>query len=42
MNGKTRLGSAFGALRESKWIVAVTVMLPTLLEIIEAKLGRKK
>lgn len=35
MNGANRLGNAVGAMRGSKWIVAVTVMLPTLIEIID-------
>src|SRR5512134_1868172 len=35
MNGGNRIGNAVGAMRESKWIVAVTVMLPTLIEIID-------
>ncbi|MBI5420626.1 MAG: DHA2 family efflux MFS transporter permease subunit [Deltaproteobacteria bacterium] len=35
MNGGNRFGNAVGGIRESKWIVAVTVMLPTLIEIID-------
>ncbi|HEU5360915.1 MAG TPA: DHA2 family efflux MFS transporter permease subunit [Candidatus Deferrimicrobiaceae bacterium] len=35
MNGRNRLDNAVGAMRDSKWIVAVTVMLPTLIEIID-------
>ena len=35
MNGGNRFGNAVGAMRENKWIVAVTVMLPTLIEIID-------
>lgn len=35
MNGGNRLDNAVGAMRGSKWIVAVTVMLPTLIEIID-------
>ena len=31
MNGGNRFDNAVGAMRESKWIVAVTVMLPTLI-----------
>ncbi|MGE5189755.1 MAG: DHA2 family efflux MFS transporter permease subunit [Gemmatimonadota bacterium] len=39
MNGGKRLGNAVGAIRESKWIVAVTVMLPTLIEIIDTSVA---
>ena len=39
MNGGDRFGSAVGAMRESKWIVAVTVMLPTLIEIIDTSVA---
>ncbi|MBI5576938.1 MAG: DHA2 family efflux MFS transporter permease subunit [Deltaproteobacteria bacterium] len=39
MNGGNRLGNAVGAIRESKWIVAVTVMLPTLIEIIDTSVA---
>ncbi|MGE5698811.1 MAG: DHA2 family efflux MFS transporter permease subunit [Deltaproteobacteria bacterium] len=39
MNGGDRLGNAVGAMRESKWIVAVTVMLPTLIEIIDTSVA---
>ena len=35
MNGGNRFGNAVGAMGENKWIVAVTVMLPTLIEIID-------
>ena len=35
MNGGNRFDNAVGAMRGSKWIVAVTVMLPTLIEIID-------
>ena len=35
MNGGNRLDNAVGAMRGSKWIVAITVMLPTLIEIID-------
>ncbi|GAB4362203.1 MAG: MDR family MFS transporter [Deltaproteobacteria bacterium] len=39
MNGGNRLGDAGGAARESKWLVAVTVMLPTLIEIIDVSVA---
>src|SRR5512134_157535 len=39
MNGGTRFDGAVGAMRESKWIVAVTVMLPTLIEIIDTSVA---
>jgi len=39
MNGGNRLGNAVGSARESKWIVAVTVMLPTLIEIIDVSVA---
>src|SRR5512146_712675 len=39
MNGGNRVGSAVGAVRESKWIVAFTVMLPTLIEIIDTSVA---
>lgn len=39
MNGGNRFGNAVGAMRESKWIVAVTVMLPTLIEIIDTSVA---
>ncbi len=39
MNGGNRFGNAVGAIRESKWIVAVTVMLPTLIEIIDTSVA---
>jgi DHA2 family multidrug resistance protein len=40
MNGERgRLGNAVGALGSSKWIVAVTVMLPTLIEIIDVSVA---
>lgn len=39
MNGRNRLGNAVGAMRGSKWIVAVTVMLPTLIEIIDVSVA---
>jgi MFS transporter, DHA2 family, multidrug resistance protein len=39
MNGGDRFGNAVGAVRESKWIVAVTVMLPTLIEIIDTSVA---
>ena len=39
MNGGARFGNALGAIRESKWIVAVTVMLPTLIEIIDTSVA---
>jgi DHA2 family multidrug resistance protein len=39
MNGGDRFGNAVGAMRESKWIVAVTVMLPTLIEIIDTSVA---
>ena len=35
MKEGNRLGNAVGAMHGSKWIVAVTVMLPTLIEIID-------
>src|SRR3970040_1187480 len=35
MNGERRFDNAVDAMRGSKWIVAVTVMLPTLIEIID-------
>ena len=35
MNGENRFDNAVGAMRGSKWIVAFTVMLPTLIEIID-------
>src|SRR4030043_191214 len=36
MNGEGgRFGNAIGAIGESKWIVAITVLLPTLIEIID-------
>ncbi|MBE0605326.1 MAG: MFS transporter, partial [Deltaproteobacteria bacterium] len=36
MNGEGgRFGNAVGAIGASKWIVAITVMLPTLIEIID-------
>ncbi len=35
MNGGNRFDNAVGAMRGNKWIVAVTVMLPTLIEIID-------
>jgi len=35
MKEGNRLDNAVGAMRASKWIVAVTVMLPTLIEIID-------
>jgi DHA2 family multidrug resistance protein len=39
MNGGNRIGNAVGAIRESKWIVAVAVMLPTVLEIIDTSVA---
>ncbi len=39
MNGGNRFGGAVGSIRESKWIVAVTVMLPTVLEIIDTSVA---
>src|SRR5512146_1359354 len=39
MNGGNRFGNAVGAMRESKWIVAFTVMLPTLIEIIDTSVA---
>ena len=39
MNGGNRFGNTVGAMRESKWIVAVTVMLPTLIEIIDVSVA---
>ncbi len=39
MNGGNRIGNAVGTIRESKWIVAVTVMLPTLIEIIDTSVA---
>jgi len=35
MTGGNRFDNTVGAMRGSKWIVAVTVMLPTLIEIID-------
>ena len=35
MKEGNRLDNAVGAMRGSKWIVAITVMLPTLIEIID-------
>ncbi len=35
MNGGNRFDNTVDAMRGSKWIVAVTVMLPTLIEIID-------
>lgn len=39
MNGGNRISNAVGAVRESKWIVAVTVMLPTLIEIVDTSVA---
>ena len=39
MNGGNRLDNAVGAMRGSKWIVAVTVMLPTLIEIVDVSVA---
>ena len=40
MNGRgNRFDNAIGAMRDSKWIVAVTVMLPTLIEIIDVSVA---
>jgi DHA2 family multidrug resistance protein len=39
MNGGNRFGNAVGAIRGSKWIIAVTVMLPTLIEIIDTSVA---
>ena len=39
MNGGNRFGNTVGAMRDSKWIVAVTVMLPTLIEIIDVSVA---
>src|SRR3990172_2625387 len=40
MNGEgSRLGNAVGAIGASKWIVAITVMLPTLIEIIDTSVA---
>src|SRR3972149_5522602 len=39
MNGGNRFGNAVGAMRGSKWIVAVTGMLPTLIEIIDVSVA---
>lgn len=39
MNGQNRLTNAVGAMRTSKWIVAVTVMLPTLIEIVDVSVA---
>ncbi len=42
MNGEKdpgRIGNAVGAARDGKWIVAVTVMLPTLIEIIDTSVA---
>ncbi len=39
MKGGNRFNGAVGAVRESKWIVAVTVMLPTLIEIIDVSVA---
>ena len=39
MNGGNRFDNAVGAMRGSKWIVAVTVMLPTLIEIIDVSVA---
>jgi DHA2 family multidrug resistance protein len=39
MNGGNRFGNAVGAIRESKWIIAITVMLPTLIEIIDTSVA---
>jgi DHA2 family multidrug resistance protein len=37
--GAGGIGNAVGAVRDSKWIVAVTVMLPTLIEIIDTSVA---
>lgn len=39
MKGQNRIGNAIGAARGSKWIVAVTVMLPTLIEIVDTSVA---
>ena len=40
MNGEGgRFGGAIGAIGASKWIVAITVMLPTLIEIIDTSVA---
>ncbi|MDA8121317.1 MAG: DHA2 family efflux MFS transporter permease subunit [Deltaproteobacteria bacterium] len=39
MNGGNRFGNAVGAIRGSKWIIAVTVMLPTMIEIIDTSVA---
>ena len=40
MNGEGgRFGNAVGAIGTSKWIVAITVMLPTLIEIIDTSVA---
>ncbi len=40
MNGAVdRPGDSTGAIGASKWIVAVTVMLPTLIEIIDTSVA---
>jgi len=39
MNGGNRFDNAVGAMRGSKWIVAVTVMLPTLIEIVDVSVA---
>lgn len=39
MNGNNAFGNAVGAVRENKWIIAVTVMLPTLIEIIDTSVA---
>ncbi|MDA8178439.1 MAG: DHA2 family efflux MFS transporter permease subunit [Desulfobacteria bacterium] len=40
MNGEGgRFGNAVGAIGASKWIVAITVMLPTLIEIIDTSVA---
>ncbi len=39
MNGGNRFGNAVGAIRGNKWIIAVTVMLPTLIEIIDTSVA---
>ena len=39
MNGGNRFDNTVGAMRGSKWIVAVTVMLPTLIEIVDVSVA---
>ncbi len=38
-NGGGRLGNAYSAMQGNKWIIALTVMLPTLIEIIDTSVA---